>query len=282
MSSFVRPRHKFNRQICQDIKVNPGRNQYGIANQKPDNPIYFTLANIRKGIADGAFMRTTINGTSLPNPIAQLKEFASPPRSGGGKNPPGPKMPNDAGNSFVSRQNTNNAQNESVRREARQQLRQQVRGRIAVARQPNVIRRQIQFQPAPPGEAPSGSVLQAAMRRRNVNNPRPRRVRKGLGLTDAESRNFEFSPYKEPKEEPKEEYSDEQKAEIRGFFQKLLDDARGEKKSSTPATAMQGAGPKRKRPSRTRALDYDKKGSPDIGRSYERVQEQQALNDIIE
>ena len=281
MSSYVRPRHKFNRQICENISVNLGRNQYGLANQQPNNPIYYTLASIKKGISDGAFMKSTITGTKLPNPIKQLKEFASGSSGGGGKNPPAPRIPS-GGNTYVARQNENQVQNNAVRRQARQQLRQQLRGRIAVAQRPNVIRRQVQFQPAPPGEAPSQDIINASRRRKMVRQNRPKRVRKGLGMTDAETRAFTFSPFKEKSESSSdviEEGSDKAK-EVRSFFENLLEDA---KKTSTPATEAQKAGQRRGRPGRRRTLimDSGKKGSPDVGRQYERVQEQQALNDQI-
>jgi len=282
MSSYVRPRHKFNRQICQNISVNVGRNQYGIANQEPNNPIYYTLASIKKGISDGAFMKTTITGTKLPNPIKQLKAFASGSSGGGGKNPPAPRIPADA-NTFVARQNENQAQNNAVRRQARQQLRRQLRGRIAVARRPNVIRRQVQFQPAPEGDGPPALNRRRRVVRGMGKKDAPRKVRKGLGMTDAESSAFTFSPYKEKSEsssEVKEEGSEKAKEE-RSFFEGLLKDS---KKVSTPATEAQKAGPRRGKASRRRTLvmNSGKKGSPDLGRQYERVQEQQALNDIIE
>ena len=95
--------------------------------------------------------------------------------------------------------------------------------------------------------------------------------------------NLRFSPYKEKSEsssEVKEEGSEKAKEE-RSFFEGLLKDS---KKVSTPATEAQKAGPRRGKASRRRTLvmNSGKKGSPDLGRQYERVQEQQALNDIIE
>ena len=51
MSNFARPRHRFNRQICQPLKCHVGKNQYGLANQKPNNPLYFTLSSMKKAIA---------------------------------------------------------------------------------------------------------------------------------------------------------------------------------------------------------------------------------------
>ena len=100
MSSFVRPRYRYNRQICQDLKCNVGKNQYGLANQKPNNPLYFSLSAMKKAMADGKFMTQTVTGTKLPNPIKQLKEFVKP--MGRTKNPPGPRMPKNQ-NSFISR-----------------------------------------------------------------------------------------------------------------------------------------------------------------------------------
>jgi hypothetical protein len=273
MSSYVRPRHKFNRQICQDIAVKLGRNQYGLANQEPNNPMYYTLASIKKGISDGAFMKTTITGTKLPNPIKQLKAFASGSSGGGDRNPPAPRIPANA-NTFVARQNENVAQNNAVRRQARQQLRQQLRGRIAVAQRPNVIRRQVQFQPAPDGDGPA------------PNNNRPRRVVRGMGKKDA-PRVVKGTGRKDVVNTPVKENSggieegSEKAKEVRSFFEGLLKDS---KKVSTPATEAQKAGPRRARPGRRRGLvmDSGKKGSPDLDRQYGRVQEQQALNDIIE
>ena len=246
MSSYVRPRHKFNRQICQDIAVKLGRNQYGLANQEPNNPMYYTLASIKKGISDGAFMKTTITGTKLPNPIKQLKEFASGSSGGGGRNPPAPRIPAGA-NTFVARQNENVAQNNAVRRQARQQLRQQLRGRIAVAQRPNVIRRQVQFQPAPPGEAPSQDTINASNRRTRAQQNRPRKVRKGLGKTDAEST---ASPYKEKPETTTE----------------VIEEGSDDKKVSTPATEAQKAKYQRGIPARRRTLimDSGKKGNPEL------------------
>ena len=236
MSSYVRPRHKFNRQICQDIAVKLGRNQYGLANQEPNNPIYYTLASIKKGISDGAFMKTTITGTKLPNPIKQLKAFAGGSSSGGGgKNPPAPRIPAGA-NTFVARQNENVAQNNAVRRQARQQLRQQLRGRIAVAQRPNVIRRQVQFQPAPEGDGPPALNRRRRVVRGMGKKDAPRKVRKGLGMTDEETRAFTYSPYKEKPETTSEvvEEGSEKAKEVRSFFEDLLNDAKKDK-VSTPA-----------------------------------------------
>ena len=69
---------------------------------------------------------------------------------------------------------------------------------------------------------------------------------------------------------------------VRSFFENLLKDS---KKTSTPATEAQQAGPRRGKAARRRRtliMDSGKKGSPDVGRQYERVQEQQALNDKID
>ena len=139
MSTFSRPRSRFNRQICQDIKLNLGRNQYGIANQKPNNPLSFTLASLQKAISDGVFMKSTVTGTKLPNPINQLKAVTKP--LSGGNNKPPPRIPLTQ---YTVRQNENAAQNNAVRRQAMQQARTQLRGRIAVSQRPNVLRREVQ------------------------------------------------------------------------------------------------------------------------------------------
>jgi len=219
MSTFTRPRHRFNRQICENIKINLGKNAYGLANQKPNNPIDFTLANLARGISFGAFMKQTPTGTALPNPITDLKKFAK--GSGGGKNPPEPKFAT-GNNTFTLQGNQNNYMNNAVRREARQQVRQEIQGRIAVTPRPNVIRRELaaqaayhgsmrransavarlrgeeqqierDYQPAPPNEQPPPAALRRAIITQSEDAPR--RVRRGLGMTDVEEAAFTFEEY---------------------------------------------------------------------------------------
>ena len=101
---------------------------------------------MKKAIADGKFMKKTITGTKLPDPVKQLKLFQKPIPG----NPPGPKMPKSL-NTFVSREPENQPANNQVRREALRELRLNVRGRAAVAQ--------------PPPNAPPRSAVDAQTRR---------------------------------------------------------------------------------------------------------------------
>ncbi len=244
MSSFIRPRHRFNRQICQNLTCNVGRNQYGLANQKPNNPLYFTLASMKKAIADGKFMKKTVTGTALPNPVKQLKEFVNGGASG---NKPGPKMPKSL-NTFVSREPENQANNNQVRRQAMRELRLEVRGRAAVAQ--------------PPPGPPPRSVVDAQTRRNLFNT-----VEIPSNLTAEERRAFTFSPMPTvqrglgtpatPVQEITNRANQEALSEMDSFYNSII------KNPNTPATSAQAPVLPRERAGRRRrlALEDDKKAS---------------------
>ncbi len=235
MSSFVRPRYRYNRQICQDLKCNVGKNQYGLANQKPNNPLYFSLSAMKKAMADGKFMTQTVTGTKLPNPIKQLKEFVKP--MGRTKNPPGPRMPKNQ-NSFISRPPENQAENNQVRRQAMRVLQQQIRGRRAVAR--------------PPPNPPPRSVIDAQTRRNLFNT-----VEIPSNLTAEERKSFTFSPMPKvqrglgapatPVQEITNKANQEALSEMDSFYKKII-------KQDTPRTQAQSAVPPRERARRRRRL----------------------------
>ena len=252
MSQFSRPRPRFNRQVCQDVRLNLGMNQYGIANQRPNNPLYFTLASLRKGVIDGAFMKTTSTGTKLPNPVKELKQLIKPPPSGGGKNPPHPRIADI--NAYTVRQGQDF--NPRVRQEAMQQMQAQLRGRVAVAQRPNVLRREIQTNIRPMARDVQRRRVVKGMGKKDA----PTRIVRGMGKKDIPKRVVRGMGKKdEPKKQP--EISEEKAKEIRGFFEKLLEDS---KKSSTPGTAVQ---PSRERgkPAKRRQLvmtDDVKKETP--------------------
>ena len=240
MSSFSRPRHRYNRQICQPLKCKVGKNEYGLANQKPNNPLFFTLASMKKAIADGKFMRKTVTGTKLPDPVKQLKEFVKPVST---SNPPGPKMPKSL-NTYVSRQPENQAGNNQVRREAMRELRLEVRGRAAVAQ--------------PPPNAPPRSVVDAQTRRNLFNT-----VEIPSSLTAEERRAFTFSPFKRvqrglgkastPVKEVTSRANQEALSDMDSFYKSIIE-------QDTPSTSAQAPAPPKRRAGRRRrlALDGDK------------------------
>ena len=262
MSNFARPRHRFNRQICQPLKCHVGKNQYGLANQKPNNPLYFTLSSMKKAIADGKFMRKTVTGTKLPDPVKQLKLFQKPIPG----NPPGPKMPKSL-NTFVSRLPENQPANNQVRREAMREIRLNVRGRAAVAR--------------PPPNAPPRSAVDAQTRRSLFNT-----VEIPSNLTAEERRAFTFSPM--PKVQrglgapatPAQianihavRANEEGLSELDNFYENII-------QQETPSTSAQAPAPARRRAGRRRrlALDDDKKAA----RMEEGRGRQQAIMDSVE
>ncbi len=244
MSSFIRPRHRFNRQICQNLTCNVGRNQYGLANQKPNNPLYFTLASMKKAIADGKFMKKTVTGTALPNPVKQLKEFVNGGASG---NKPGPKMPKSL-NTFVSREPENQANNNQVRRQAMRELRLEVRGRAAVAQ--------------PPPGPPPRSVVDAQTRRNLFNT-----VEIPSNLTAEERRAFTFSPMPTVQRglgAPATPIDYRQELRNLASRAKIVNESVESKmEQGTPATSAQAPAPPRERAGRRRrlALEDDKKAS---------------------
>ena len=128
------------RQVCGNLSVDPGLNQYGLANEKPNNPLSYMLANLKLGVTRGKFMTKTINGHSLPNPVTQLKSLQNNNTGGSGNNPVPPNIQNL--NSYTVRQNQNVAQNNAVNTQARQTLQQRLRGSIAVSQNPNALRKQ--------------------------------------------------------------------------------------------------------------------------------------------
>jgi hypothetical protein len=243
MSTFIRPRHRFNRQICQNLTCNVGRNQYGLANQKPNNPLYFTLASMKKAIADGKFMKKTVTGTALPNPVKQLKEFVNGGSSG---NKPGPKMPKSL-NTYVSREPENQANNNQVRRQAMRELRLEVRGRAAVAQ--------------PPPGPPPRSVVDAQTRRNLFNT-----VEIPSNLTSEERKSF-FSPMPKvqrglgtpatPVQEITNKANQEALSEMDSFYNSII------KNPNTPATSAQPPVSRKERAGRRRrlVLEDDKKAS---------------------
>ena len=256
MSQFSRPRPRFNRQVCQDVRFNPGKDQYGIANQRPNNPLSYTLASLQKGVADGAFMKTTITGTKLPDPIAQLKEFNRPPRSGG-VNPPDPRIPEI--NAYKIRQGENN--NPRVRQEAIQQARAQLRGRIAVAQRPNVLRREAQINMKRlSGEA----ALRANIKR--YDRIRGFKIDAPVKLTPEEEKIFTYQEFVDTEKKPRKERIKDlisQVQEERKKFDELekkvqsVINRKKKKTQETPATEAQKAIGMRGKPARRRRLIMD-------------------------
>ena len=109
--------------------------------------------------------------TKLPNPINQLKAVTKPFTSGNNKPPP--RIPLTQ---YTVRQNENAAQNNAVRRQAMQQARTQLRGRIAVAQRPNVLRREIQTNIRPLADMQRKRVVKG-MGKKDA----PKRVVRGMG-----------------------------------------------------------------------------------------------------
>jgi hypothetical protein len=238
MSQFSRPRHQFNRQVCQDVQFNPGVNQYGLANQRPNNPLSYTLASLQKAIVDGAFMKTTITGTKLPNPIKQLKEFNKPPR-GGGVNPPDPRIPEI--NAYTVREGEDN--NPRVRQEAMQQARAQLRGRIAVAQRPNVLRREAQINMKRlSGEA----ALRANIKR--YDRIRGFKIDAPVKLTPEEEKIFTYQEFVDTEKKPRKERIKNLVSQVKAERENLDElakkvqailDKKKQKKHKTPATEVQ-------------------------------------------
>jgi hypothetical protein len=275
MSTFSRPRSRFNRQICQDIKLNLGRNQYGIANQKPNNPLSFTLASLQKAISDGVFMKSTITGTKLPNPINQLKAVTKP--LSGGNNKPPPRIPLTQ---YTVRQNENVPQNNAVRRQAMQNLRQQVIGRMAVTPNPNIMRKEL-LQTARLRQSRQRYGKRVAQLRSDA-----QKIKSGFELPPpSQAISPEFTAKLTPEEEKiftYQEFVDKdeiRRKEVRGFFKNLLANSEREKSSATPATEAQKQIPRRSRAARRRQLDMGDKKNSATPRAYEETQIQQVLNE---
>jgi hypothetical protein len=266
MSQFSRPRPRFNRQVCQDVRFNPGKNQYGLANQRPNNPLSYTLASLQKGIADGAFMKTTITGTKLPDPIAQLKEFNRPPR-GGGVNPPDPRIPEI--NAYTIREGENN--NPRVRQEAMQQARAQLRGRIAVAQRPNVLRREAQINQINMKRLSGEAALRANIKR--YDRIRGFKVDAPVKLTPEEEKIFTYQEFVDTEKKPRKERVKNLVSQVKAERENLDElakkvqailDKNKEKKIKTPATEVQksrepGIPARRRR----LVMDSGKKGIPE-------------------
>ena len=150
--NLTRPKNSYNQQLCQDIKIDTGLNIYGLANETPNNPLYYALANMRYGVTNGAFMKQTATGTSLPNPVDEFKKIIKPPSAssggstGGISPPPPPPERLMKLNTYQSRTASNSAQYENVRRQAAMDLRASIRGQYAVSQIPSVLLQQAQLQ----------------------------------------------------------------------------------------------------------------------------------------
>ncbi len=280
MSQFVRPRRPFNEQVCHKTDINVGEDVYGLAYQKPNNPLYFTLENLKYGVAKGSFMKNTPTGTSLPNPVNSMKELIKPPG-----NPPPPRLA-PGNNSYVIRGNENNPMNQQVRREARQEIREQMRGMMGVTRTPNVMRREVAYQAAVSSNLRRANRSIARLRGESIVRSNPLRtptkaVPRTPELNTEERQAFTWSPFVD---------SDAESAG--GVEESKGGEQYDEDQTATPATRpvnrdtpITRSARRRRRPRRgprglapRRRLVKDEK-EDNTGRLYEQTQVQQVLNE---
>lgn len=127
--------------VCGMKTVNLGLNPSGIAYYTPNNPLDFQLANMRYGVANGSFMKSTPTGKKLPNPATALASYLKKPL-------PKQQLP-DIGpayvNQYISNKNVNAFGKARASAMARQNLKARLRGKIAVSGNKKGILRELKL-----------------------------------------------------------------------------------------------------------------------------------------
>ena len=274
-----RPENTYNRQICQNVKVDLGLNEYGIAYQKPNNPMDFVLSSVRRGVLNGQFLKKTPTGTKLPNPVNQLKTIIdSSPGNSGGNNPPPPRVP-PSNNFYETTINTDVTRNNNARREQAQEVKQQLRGKINVSQTPNVLRREALILDLPDIQTVRKEARAKAEVNRNL-----ARIRSVSRVNPGVEESKQPAPSRRERIRELRRQIEAEKINLQDIAERV---AKVSKKKE-PDTEMQAPKERVRRPTRRRALFDDKKNNNDeegTERVYNAMQEEnvvRAENNVID
>jgi hypothetical protein len=165
--------------VCGVKKINLGLNPSGIAYTLPNNGLDFTLANLKYGVVNGQYMKSTPTGKKLPNPANTLARFLKKPPPSMSIRKVGPVSVNQ----YTTSRNVNSFNKARIRLLARRKLQARLRGKIAVSGNRKGILRELKlerkFATDPVQEVafdhranPGMTVSQLAAERRALEPPR--------------------------------------------------------------------------------------------------------------